>query len=120
MKSSTFFLLLILSVCQLFAQENKGRLFVETGVKVFGGEDYRNFIGKTGFSFFQHEHEYVLESPHEVESVNGFSYSIAPRVGYFVGNKFSAGLDFQYFHKNWWMEYQNYTGGIFARYIYII
>lgn len=122
MKPFIAVLLFMFIIGYSMAQDNKGKIYVETGVKVFGGVDYQNFMGKTGISFFQHNYEYELPNgEHEnYESVNGFSYSIAPRVGYFVGDKLSTGLDLQYFNKNWWMDYHNFTGGVYARYYFLL
>lgn len=102
----------------VYAQESKGKIFVETGVKVYGGGEYENFIGKTGFSLFRRNHEYenIYGDREKYDDLSGFSYSIAPRIGYFVGNKLSTGIEFQYFNKNWWYDYHHYSGGLFLRY----
>ena len=116
-----FFLLLIFSLT-LCAQDNKGKFFVETGVKVFGGGDYQNFVGKTGISFNSTtrfwKNEYDVDPEIHSESYNRTSFSIAPRIGYYLNKKFSGGIDIQYFKSGDW-EYEKYriaSGGIFFRY----
>lgn len=42
-----FFLLIAISA-SIFAQEDKGNIFVETGVNMFGGSEYFAFAGQTG------------------------------------------------------------------------
>lgn len=122
-----FFLLLIFSLT-LCAQENKGKFFIETGVKVFGGGDYQNFVGKTGISFNHSTRYWKFLEPDDFgsDSYNSFSFSLAPRIGYFLTENISGGLDLQYFYCKELMKFYDYfnnywitTGGIFIRYYFL-
>jgi hypothetical protein len=109
------------------AQNDKGGFFIETGVTMFGGGDYMPFIGKTGISFWQSKT--FVERDGKVELFDPYNYhvtsfSLAPRMGYFLSKKTSVGIDFQYFRnyniyrgayddkENYW----NILSGIFLRY----
>jgi len=122
MKGKLIIILLLLFSTTLFARENKGSFFIETGVKMFGGGDYLNFAGKTGISFNSTtrfwKNEYEVDPEIHSESYNRTSFSVAPRIGYYLNKKFSGGIDLQYFKSGEW-EYEKYwiaTGGIFFRY----
>lgn len=105
------------------AQNNKGKFFVETGVKAFGGGDFLNYIGKTGFSFNEYNWETLNAdgSPWQEGTFNIFSWAFAPRLGYFLNNNLKAGFDFQYFHdkSSSGNKEQNYASGLFLRYNFI-
>lgn len=121
MRLVLLFCLSFIIYAQTWAQENKGKFFIETGVKLVGGETSRTFVGKTGISFYQYKHEFesITGEKDSYETLSGFSYSIAPRVGYFLGERFLTGFELQYHNNNYWVEYHHYTGGIFARYYFL-
>jgi hypothetical protein len=110
------------------AQSDKGKFFVETGVKVFGGGDYQNFIGKTGISFNHSTRYWKFLEPDDFgsDSYKSFSFSLAPQIGYFLTENINGGLDLQYFYCKELMKFYNYfnnywitTGGIFIRYYFL-
>nr|WP_319266403.1 hypothetical protein [uncultured Draconibacterium sp.] len=126
MKKSILILTVLLPLFS-FSQNEKGGLFIETGVTMFGGGDYMPFVGKTGISFWQSKT--FINRNGEVIEFDGnkyhvTSFSIAPRFGYCLTEKLSIGLDFQYFRnynvyrgayddkENYW----NILSGIFLRY----
>lgn len=109
------------------AQNDKGRFFVETGVKMFGGGDYQNFVGKTGISFNHSTRYWKFLEPDDFgsDSYKSFSFSLAPRIGYFLTENISGGLDLQYFYCKEFRKFYDYfdkywitTGGIFIRYYF--
>jgi len=117
-------ILLFLSICTS-AQNEKGKFFVETGVKMFGGGDYQNFVGKTGISFNHSTRYWKFLEPDDFgsDSYKSFSFSIAPRIGYYVTDNINGGVDIQYFYCNRLAVFYDYfdkywvtTGGIFLRY----
>lgn len=114
-------ILLFLCFASFFSMaQNKGKFFVETGVKAFGGGDFLNYIGKTGFSFNEYKWETLNAdgSLWQEGTFNKFSWAIAPRLGYFFNNYLKAGIEFQYFHDKSSSEIkeQNNTSGLFLRY----
>jgi outer membrane protein W len=110
------------------AQNNKGKFFVETGVKISGGGDYFNFGGKTGINFDKTTDYWKSLNSDEVKSfsITGWSFSIAPRIGVFLSEKINGGVDFQYYNskmKSRYFDayinaYRITTGGIFLRYYF--
>jgi hypothetical protein len=118
----TRFLLLIFTLFSfnLFAQNEKTKFFVETGLKAFGGGDFLNFIGKTGFSYNKSKWQTYNNdgSLWQESTYDGFSLAIAPRVGYCVNNRFKTGIDFQYYHSklSYGIKYRNFTSGLFLRF----
>ena len=113
-----FFLLLIFSIT-LCAQDNKGKFFVETGVKVFGDGDYQNFIGKSGFSFYRLKWETINNDGTlwQEGDYDNFSWAVAPRLGYKVSKRIKAGIDFQFYQCNlsYGINYNNLSSGLFLR-----
>ena len=119
-----FALLFLLFISHLlFSQDNKGKIFIETGVKVAGGTDYQSFIGKTGFSYTKSKwFTYHDDGSLWQEGSNNISsWAIAPRVGYCLSKKLQAGIDGQYYHTNlsYGIKYQNLASGIFFRYYFL-
>ena len=121
MKPVLLFCMSFIVCAQIWAQEIKGKFFIETGVKLIGGETTRTFVGRTGISFYQYKHEFesVTGEKDSYETSTGFSYSVAPRIGYFLGDRFLTGFELQYHNNNYWVKYHHYTGGIFARYYFV-
>ncbi len=120
MKSKYLFSIFVLfSVSiSLSAQNEKRRFFIETGVKVFGGGDYINYIGKTGISFNQQSWATYKEdgSLWQEDSYNSFSWSIAPRIGYCLGNRLKAGVEYQHYQVSFsGYVYNNNSSGVFLR-----
>ncbi len=105
------------------SQNKKGGFFIEAGVSFLGGENFYtpSFIGTTGISYWQQR--YYTERDGKVELFSPYNYSlnyfsIAPQMGYFLNNKTSVGIDFQYFNNfNVYKEtYWNVLSGLFIRY----
>ncbi len=124
MQGKLIFILLLMFSTIISAQESKGRFFVETGVKISGGSNYLNFAGKTGFSYNHIKGYYKFLQPADIHSYSykGSSWSVAPRVGYYLTKRASIGIDCQYFYSNFEYEFENYrisAGGIFARYLFL-
>lgn len=118
MKSIHLFVVLIIFSLNLSARDDKGRFFIETGVKLEGGGDFMNFIGNTGISFNKNNLVYYFPGNHTSEfSQSTFSWSLAPRIGYYLDNVFTIGLDMQYYQFNGkgYMNYRNSASGVFIR-----
>ena len=118
MKINILTLLLMLFAMVINAQNEKGRFFLETRVKAFGGSDYDNFVGKTGVSFSRSKWtNYYDGSVWQEGYRNSFSWSVAPRFGVSLGNYFKTGIDFQFYQHIFTEEsnYQNFTTGLFFR-----
>jgi hypothetical protein len=102
------------------AQNEKGRFFVETGVKLFGDGDYKNFVGKTGFTFYKSKWATYNNdgSLWQEGYYNNFSWAVAPRLGYSVSNRIKTGIDFQYYQSNlsYGYNFMNWTSGLFFRF----
>jgi len=122
-----FLFFLIIFSTSLFAQENKGKFFMETGVKIFGGGDYQNFVGKTGISFNHSTRYWKFPEPDDFgsDSYKSYSLSIAPRIGYYITDKINGGVDVQFFYSknlsvfyDYFDKYRIATGGIFIRYYF--
>jgi hypothetical protein len=122
MKSMVFCFLLLLSSA-LLAQDYKGKLFIETGVKASGGGGFNNFTGKTGFSFNKlHWKTYNNDGTvWQEDSYNSFSWAIAPRLGYYLSNSLNTGIDIQYFQNilSLGNNYRNFTTGLFFRFYFL-
>jgi len=120
MKSKYILLLFVLFSGSLSAQNERSRFFIETGVKAFGGGDYQSYIGKTGISFNKSSWATYNDNDGSLSqegSNNSFSWSIAPRIGYRLGNRIKAGIEYQYFHSSWNNAYiyKNSSSGVFIR-----
>jgi len=122
---------LIILICFVsfisIAQNNKGKFFVETGAKISGDGDYYNFGGKTGITINKSTRYWKFLEPDDVQSDSqtGWSYSFAPRVGIYLSEKITGGVDFQYYNsKNRSTFYEFYdayritAGGVFLRYYF--
>lgn len=119
MKYGLFFFLLIAISTSIFAQENKGNIFVETGVNMFGGSEYFAFAGKTGISF--NKYKYNSESGSFDYKYDSFTYSIAPRIGYFLNNNLAGGFESQYYKQTLSYDETSYriaSFGLFLRLIF--
>lgn len=125
-KSILFIILSIPFFCN--SQNEKGTFFLETGVTLFGGGDYNAFIGKTGISFWQTALTVERQNNENKKypPYNDWSYSIAPRFGYFLNNKIAIGLDFQYYKHQYIYkrvddkeDYKNLLSGIFLRHYFL-
>lgn len=123
MKFKLVFCSFILISTTLFAQEYKGKFFIETGVKASGGAEFINFIGKTGVSFNKlHWTTYNNDgSVWQEDSYNTFSWAIAPRLGYYLSNSIHTGLDIQYYQNILSLggNYRNFTTGLFFRFYFL-
>ena len=123
MKSGSLLIFIIFLAVGVSAQNEKGKIFVETGVKAFGGGDFLNFIGKTGFSYNKFKWSTYDEngSPWQEDSYNGFSWAVAPRAGYYFGDQFMAGIDFQFYQNklSYEIKYRNFTSGLFVRFDFL-
>jgi len=111
------FVLFLFTITCLSAQNEKGSFFAETGVKLFGGGDYINFMGKTGISFNKTNSVYYHPNSTSEYKQSTFSWSVAPRVGYQLFNLVAVGLDFQAFGYSMkdYSTYRNSLAGIFIR-----
>jgi hypothetical protein len=108
--------------------QKQGKFFIETGVKISGGGDYYNFGGKTGITFNKSNSYWKHLNSDEVNThtYTGWSYSLAPRIGFFLSDKINGGFDFQYYNgKNMYNAFYEFfdkyritTGGIFLRYYF--
>jgi|GEM_PF-5145789 len=118
MKSIPLLMVLLIFCPNLSAQDDTGRFFIETGVKLAGGGDFLNFIGNTGISYNKNKTVYYFPENHTSEfSQSSFSWSLAPRIGYYLDRVFSIGLDLQHYQFNGedYMNYRNYAAGLFIR-----
>jgi hypothetical protein len=92
-----FSLLFVLSV-DLSAQNNKGSFMFEGGINLKESQSEVQTIGTNGISFFKrntYENQRDTYSRfYSSRSVTG--YSVAPKIGYFLFNNTSLGVDFQY------------------------
>jgi len=119
MKSKYILLIFVLFSGSLSAQNERSRFFIETGVKISGGGDYQSYIGKTGISFNKSSWASYKNdgSLWQEGSSNEFSWSVAPRIGYRLGNRIKAGIEYQYFHSSWsGYIYINSSSGLFVRF----
>jgi len=102
------------------AQNEKGKFFVETGVKFLGNGDYLNFIGKTGFSFYKLKWETYNNDGTLWQDgyYNNFSWAVAPRLGYSVSKRIKTGIELQFYQcsLSTGTNYNNWTSGIFFRF----
>lgn len=121
MKLKQLFIILLFISFFASAQNEKGKFFVETGVKIFGGGEFINFVGQTGISY--NHFNTKTESPFKTEfNYKGFTYSIAPRVGYFLSDYIIGGIESQYYKRNIYdlhLSYRIATAGIFFRYNFL-
>lgn len=117
MKFNILFSVFLLTTIGVFSQNKKGYFFAETGVKLFGGGDYINFIGKTGISFNKTNSIYYHPNSSSEYQHSIFSWSVAPRIGYQLFNSVGVGLDFQAFGYSMkdYSKYQNSSVGVFIR-----
>jgi hypothetical protein len=118
MKTLTLVCLLIFVSENITAQDDKNNFFIETGIKLTGGGEYLNFMGKTGIAYNKNTLTYYHPGDHTSEfSHDAFSWSLAPRVGYQLDKLFSTGIDFQYFSRTVkdYMTYTHSTAGVFLR-----
>ena len=118
MKFKFLFIVLLIISLNLSARDDKGRIFIETGVKLAGGGDFMNFMGNTGVSFNNNNTIHYMPDNRTSEiSQSSFSWSLAPRIGYYLDELFSTGLDLQHFQLDAkdYMNYRNYAAGLFIR-----
>lgn len=117
MKFGKILFVLLLTTFWTTAQNEKGSFFAETGVKLFGGGDYINFMGKTGISFNKTNSVYYHPNSTSEYQHSTFSWSVAPRIGYQLFKSFAVGLDFQAFGYSMkdYSKYQNSSIGVFIR-----
>ncbi len=117
MKSGKILFVLVFTTTCLSAQNEKGSFFAETGVKLFGGGDYINFMGKTGISFNKTSSVYYHPNSTSEYKHSTFSWSVAPRVGYQLFESVAVGLDFQAFGYSMkdYSTYRNSLAGVFIR-----
>jgi hypothetical protein len=117
MKFAKILFVLLLATFWTTAQNEKGSFFAETGVKLFGGGDYINFIGKPGISFNKTNSIYYHPNSSSEYQHSIFSWSVAPRIGYQLFNSVGVGLDFQAFGYSMkdYSKYQNSSVGVFIR-----
>lgn len=123
MKSKVWIIFFLFLLNGAFAQKENGRFFLETGIKVAGGEDNLNFMGKTGFSYNKTNWESIYEDGRVLSKggYNNFSWAIAPRLGYSLTPLLMTGIDFQYFQNKYDTgdKYLNFTSGMFLRYHFL-
>lgn len=120
MKTKTVLILFVSLSMSVFAQKENSRFFIESGIKMAGGGDYINFIGKTGFSYNKTNWESIYEDGKVLwkGDYDVFSWAVAPRLGYSINHLLKTGIDFQYFqNKNDdGDKYLNFSSGVFIRF----
>jgi hypothetical protein len=109
------------------SQTIKGSFFIETGTTLFGGGDYTAFVGKTGISLWSSKthlkDSYHMSGPSKYQVS---SYSVAPRLGWYLSNRLTLGVDFQHFKNNYSnrvydqrSNYNHLLSGLFLRYYFV-
>jgi hypothetical protein len=105
MKNTFIFSLMIVLSVHLSAQQIKGSFMVEGGIKLKESQSFIQTIGTNGISFYKRNNytnqrnatENIRDvHPQFYSSEYIIGYSFAPKIGYFIFNHTSLGVDFQY------------------------
>lgn len=122
-------ILLIVILRPLFclSQTEKGSFFIETGTTLFGNGGNQSYIGKTGLLLWRSKTHYDRNYQFANDDRNnGITYFLYPRLGYYLSNKLTAGIDFQFSNNHYKVvnygfadKYNHFTTGIFLQYYFV-